>query len=228
MSKCEKEIDHFDSQVERLLKHHKELKLAIHNKKNEASLQTELVTQFTLQTVVLWESFLSDLVIAYVLKDPKRALDSIKHKLKHSVSTKFGKEVSKCVKFSNPKIISDLKIRGLLDHKGWNITANNAESLSSIANERLASCYAKQFSLSAEDAEFFNYIICLRNYLSHYSAGSRTELRKAINGISRDENKDLKSSFSQIGTYLKHIIPSNHSRAEYIAERIHVQNVDLA
>lgn len=220
MSKCEKEIEHFDLQVERLLKHHKELKLAINNKKNEASLQTELVTQFILQIVVLWESFLSDLMISYVLNDPKRALDSIRRKLKESVSAKFGKEVLKCVKFSKPTIISDLKIRGILDHKGWNITAKNAEMLSSIANELLASCYAKQFSLSAEDAEFFNYVICLRNFLSHYSAGSRAELRKAINGISRDENKELKSSFKQIGPYLKHIYPSNKTRAEYIVERV--------
>ena len=64
--------------------------LAVHNKRNQAALETMLVEQFVMLSVVQWESFINDLIIAYVLMRPNTALKSLRRRIEQSIERKFG------------------------------------------------------------------------------------------------------------------------------------------
>ena len=79
------EVTGFIGKVDSLISHHRELKIAIHNKRNEASLQSELAIQLALSLSVLWESFIHDILVAYILTDSARALCSLEERVRQSV-----------------------------------------------------------------------------------------------------------------------------------------------
>jgi len=223
MSLCDNEVKRFVSRMKLLLNHHEELKLAINNKRNEASLENELVIQFALHIVVLWEAFINDLLLAYIEMYPKRALDSIEKRVRQSNEDKFGKSVGKCLSFSRPSNLSRAKLSAIIDHRGWNITPQRAEKLSAKANELIISRFAKKLSLNSEDSELFDYAANLRNFLSHSSRGARGILRESISNLSGRNNLPLKAKLGQIGPYLKGEAQPRKSRVVYIAHRL--QNI---
>lgn len=220
MSLRDTEVDKFNRNLDILLSNHNELKLAIHNKKNEASLESELVTRFILSVSVLWQSFIHDLFIAYISMDKSRAMASIKNRVSQSIQDRFGIAVSKNTYFKTPKRPSRTKIIELLDPKGWNISVTNSVQLSERANELLASRYAIKFSLDSANSEFYDYMVSLRNFLSHDSEGARKKFIRAINGLNEHANTPLKSRLNKIGPYLKAFINNNDTRAVFIIQRL--------
>jgi len=213
-------VKRFTNRLEALISHHNELKIAIHNKRNEATLENELVTQFVLQATVIWESFLNDLILAYIEMSPSKAISSIETRIKQSVENKFGKSSRRALTFSHPGKATRAVLVSLLDHRGWNISSRDATGLATKANNLLASRYAKKFSLDSEDSEFFDYVVCLRNFLSHYSSGARNELRKTTVALSQRINAPLKANIGQIGNYLKSDGGGRTSRAVFVVLRI--------
>ncbi len=220
MTLRDKTVRGFIDQLDDLISHHGELKLAIHNKRNESTLENELVCQFVLQAAVLWESFQNELLLTYIEMTPSKALASLESRIRQSIETKFGKSSRRAIKFTRPSSPSRAVLEGLLDHRGWNLAARNADQLSSTANDLLSSRFAKRFSLERRDSEFYNYVISLRNFLSHYSVGARTELRKRIDGLSDNSNLPLKAPISVVGRYLKSDTGAGTSRAVFVVERI--------
>lgn len=220
MTERDKTVGSFVGQLNDLLSHHVELKLAIHNKRNESTLADELVCQFVLQAAVLWESFQNDLLLTYVEMMPSKALASLESRIRQSVEGKFGKGCRRATTFTRPSSLSRAVLEALLDHRGWNLSSRNADQLSSTANDLLSSRYAKRFSLERKDSEFYNYVIGLRNYLSHYSAGARKELKQRIDALSDISNHPLKAPIGVIGRYLKYDTGNGTSRAVLVVERI--------
>ena len=217
----DQEVKSFIKQVESLVSHYNELKLAIHNKKNEASLQSELAVQLALSISVQWESFIHDLIVAYVLTDPTPAFESLENRARQSIQTKLGNATEKCFEFCKPTGLTREKIQEFLDPKGWNITAGSANQLTSRSNELLASKYAKRFALDQGDSEFYDYIVALRNYLSHRSKGARKTFINLINGLSAAKNVPLKVAVGKTDFYLKSLVtPKKICRVEYIAGRL--------
>lgn len=213
-------VDIFKKRLDALLAHHTELKLAIYGKKKEQILHSELAIQLTLQSVVLWEAFLSDLVLAYVEMNPRKALSEIEGRVQQSVTSKFGRVCARCFRFNGPRSVNRRTLARLLDDKGWNITARTASELSSVANNFLVSRYARQFALDPGESEFFVYVVAIRNYLSHQSAGSRAALKVAIAGLSDANNAYFSGTINAIGTYLKTATPGGFTRAEIIVTRL--------
>ena len=220
MSLRDTEVQKFNKSLNLLLSHHDELKLAIHNKKNEASLGSELVTQFILSVSVLWQSFVHDLFISYILMDDSRAMASINTRVSQSIEDKFGVAVAKNIRFETTKSLSRAKIIDLLDPKGWNISVTSSAQLSKKANELLVSRYAIKFSLDSGNFEFFDYLVTLRNFLSHQSKGARKKFIDTINGLNENINHPLKANFKQIGPYLKATVNNNVTRASFIVHRL--------
>jgi len=210
----------FTERIDNLLSHHHEMKLAIHNKKNEITLMNELVVQFVLMVAVLWESHLSELILTYAEMAPKKALKSLESRIKRSVEGKFGASTRRAVSVTLPVLPTKAQLIRLLDQKGWNITATTADKLSSKANEWLRSRYARKFALDSADSEFFNYAISIRNYLGHFSDGSRSVLAKSAAALSEPDNQPLKGQLGKIGTYLRTSVSTEKSRAEFFADRV--------
>jgi hypothetical protein len=220
-------IRKFRKRLETTIASHKELLLAIHNKRNEASLETLLSEQFVLLVTVFWEAFVNDLVIAYVTIDPRVCVRNIRLKIVQSITDRHGSEASRALRFSFPPSLTRARAAALLDPRKWNLTFDSAQTLASRTNAVIAVTHAKKFVLNAEDSQFLDYALGLRNYLSHRSAGSREILRARVTELSGASNACFKASTSNVGTYLKHKDAAGNSRAVLIAERFRLLSAGL-
>lgn len=212
-------IRKFRERVQTTIASHNELLLAIHNKRNEASLETLLSEQFVLLVTVFWEAFINDLVIAYVTIDPRICVRNLRLKIVQSITDRHGSEVSRALRFAFPPSITRTRAAALLDPRKWNITFDSAQTLASRTNAVIAATHAKKFALNAEDSQFLDYAIGLRNFLSHRSAGSREILKARVNELSGARNACFKAPTRNFGTYLKYKDAAGNPRAVLIAER---------
>jgi hypothetical protein len=194
--------------------------MAVYNKRNQPSLESLLASQLVMSIAVAWEAFLTDLLITYVTLNPQPTIDSLKERIIRSTTDRFGSNAAKGIRFSFPRNLTKSHASGLTDPKGWNIPLNSAEALSHRANDLLAAQYAKKFSLNADDSNFIDLIICLRNFLSHRSSASRQELVKSIGSISGGSNSFLAGRFRDAENYLKFKANGTDTRAVLIVRRL--------
>ena len=211
----------FSKRIAKATANHAELMLAVHNKKNEQALRTILTEQYVMLAVVLWETYLNDLFIAYAMDKPSTVISSLEKRIASSIGSKFGQYAATCVKFAVRKPITRQTIVSLLDPKNWNITASSSKDLATKANEILHATFAKRFSLDKADSQFLDFAIAVRNFLSHRSGGSRTTLRNALNLLSEPANDFLTGgNTANFGTYLKTPCASGKSRAIELVNRL--------
>jgi len=220
MSQHEKVVHSFCVAAQKLVEHYSELSLAIHNKRNEASLGNELAMQTTLSLLVLWENFVSDIILAYAQSDPRRLIRSAETRVLQSVEKKFGKICSRHVHLTFPRNPSLKMIAAMADDRGRNITAQSASELATRANDLLSGKYAKKFTLEPRDYQFYDYLIAVRNYLGHFSTKALRTLREAIQRMQHSDNVIFQARFTQIGPYLRADAGAGSSRTELIGKRL--------
>lgn len=209
----------FQKRIDDVLRDTDELLLAVHAKHRQASLETLIIEQSVMLTTVLWEVFISDLVVAYVHMNPKPCLESHKDRFRQSVGEKFA-GISKWVSFDAPTGVTLAQAEKLLDPKGWNVTAGSAQKLSDLANRHLSAANARRFSLQADDRDFVDYLVSLRNYLSHRSPDSRTIFLDSVRTLKAGgANDPLKGQVRNVGSYLKQAVAPNIRRVNLIGQR---------
>lgn len=208
----------FTRRVGVAIDYHRELLLAVHLKKRQASLESMLSEQFVLNIAVLWEVFLSDVVMAYVAEEPSTYLRTLKQRMEVSIRDRFGSTPSRCVRIKLPQAISVGMIPAWVDPKDFNLTFKSADILASKASELLAAPHAKKFALAQDDRQLFDYVVALRNFLAHRSLGSRAILKTAASGLS-GVNAALAGDVGEIGSYLKKKVPTD-TRSAMIATRL--------
>jgi hypothetical protein len=218
-SPAKKLSDKFCARVEKSIAHHDELLAAVQGKLRQAALETMLSEQFAFNVIVLWEVFLSDLLVQYLSMSPSRYTKDLKGRLLQSVKEKFGHPTAQFLRFSPPNKISVAQTRAMVDPKEYNITITSADALSRRANELLEAKYARLFTLNAEFAQFVNYIIAVRNYLAHRSTSSRKQLKTAVAAL-QGPNQPLIGPVSKVGSYLKVRDQQNKTRSVLIAARL--------
>lgn len=210
----------FQKRVKDAIRDTDELLLAVHAKHRQASLETLISEQGVMLTAVLWESFISDLLTLYVLSNPKPCFETYEDRLKQSLGEKFA-GISKWVSVDFPESVTLAQVEKLLDPKGWNVTAGSAQKLADVANRYLSAANARKFSLQGDDRDFIDYLVCLRNYLTHRSSGSRTLLLDAVNALKAGGKNDaLRAQVRNVGTYLKHQVAPNTRRINIIGQRV--------
>jgi hypothetical protein len=220
MKPNEKVKSTFKKRLSKAITCHLELILAVHNKRNQAALETMLVEQFVMLSAVQWESFLNDLIIACVLMRPDTALKNLQGRVEQSIKGKFGEKAANCMTFKVEKPITRQRVVGLLDPKDWNITVGSAQELSTKANDFLAAKFAKKFSIDKSDAQFIDFAVALRNFLGHRSDGSRAELKAGIQSLSEPINTAFKAMLGDVGSYLKAKDGQGTTRAVLFAQRL--------
>ncbi len=221
MSEPNEAIDRFEVRIEQALDYYSELLLAVHGKQRQAALETMLAEQCAMSLGVLWEAFIHDLLTAHVLKSPSAFRNDLISRLDQSIEGRYGNAVSKYVKFNSPKKPSKSQLTGMIDPKGWNITASSAEDLTKRANQFLPAVEAKKFSLDAEDSAFIDYLIGLRNYLGHRSTASRRIVANAIRAMhGSTKNAALSGQVTSVGGYLKVRVQPDATRAHLIGRRL--------
>jgi hypothetical protein len=220
MSEATKAIDRFQKRVDETLGYYSELLLAVTGKKRQAALETMLGEQCAMTLAVSWEAFIHDVLIAYVSLSPAVFKKDLEARLTQSIEDKYG-EAIRWVKFHMPKAPQKSQLVGVIDPKGWNITANSAEDLSKRANQLLPAADAKKFSLDADDSALVDYLIAMRNYLGHRSKASRAALTSAIRDMQGTaQNALLSGNVTTIGAYLKTRVAGADTRAHLIGGRI--------
>ena len=162
-----------------------------------------LSEQTVMSLAVYWESFLHDLMIAHILRRPKPYLTDYQDRI-HKIVLDKHPGASRWVTVGFPDTPTLVQLERLLDPKGWNIVAGSAGLLSKLANRLLDASDARKFSLNADDAAFFDYLVAMRNFLGHRSGGARKTLLQAMGAIKQNSgNADLHGPAQQVGTYLK-------------------------
>jgi hypothetical protein len=193
----------FNRRVSHLLRDYDELRLAVHQKRRQASLETILAEQTAMSLAVFWESFLHDLMIAHIVRRPEPCLKDYEDRVHKIVSEKLPGAL-KWIGVGFPDTPSLAQLERLLDPKGWNIVPGSASLMSKFANRLLHASDARKFSLNADDAAFIDYLIAVRNFLGHRSAGARRTLLEAMSTIKPNSgNADLHGPITQVGAYLK-------------------------
>lgn len=216
---AKKVVGEFSKRLQSSVGYHQELLLTVHLKKHQASLETMLAEQFALNVVVLWEVFLNELLISYLIMSPSRFSKNLEERVYQSMKKRYGSSLSQMIKFTFPSELTFSKASLLVDPEELNISVKSADQLAQKANELLSARYAKLFTLEPEDAQFIDFVIATRNFLAHRSGGARTKLKSAIvplTGI----NSTLQGSISHIGTYLKTLDQTGNTRSAFIAQRL--------
>lgn len=221
MSQANKVIRVFRKRMTIALEYHNELMVKVHSNRRQASLEAMLVEDFVLSAAVMWEAFVNDIIVAYVCENPNTYLKNLQQRIEQSLTGKFGNSVAKRVKFVRPSKLDRDQAVKMIDPSGWNITADSAQALSDRANDLLVASHAKKFFLDQEDREFIDFLLCLRNFLSHRSKGSRARLKTAISRLTAGgPNTTIKGSFTTVGAFLKKRVSSGETRATEIARRL--------
>lgn len=177
--------------------------------------------QFATSIAILWEGFIHDVLVSYVLKSHKKYLNVLKKRIVKSVTERFGPECGNKIVFAfgTPRAISDIEL--LLDPKGWNLAANSGDKLAAVANDLLKSSAARKFSLDSEDRFFVNFLVALRNFLAHRSAASRKVLIAAIRKMALGgKNGGLHAQKINISKYLLHTNGPTGNRLKVIFARV--------
>ena len=142
--------------VERILKwflqrldeserHHNELMTVVALHRHRASLETLLATQFVLSLAVMWEAFVSDLIVTYVSVSPGTYLQNLEKRIEKSLNDKFGPGIAKRMKFTPPPKFNRA-VAHSFSHLSRNVTATSAQDLADRANEFLTGSLARKFS----------------------------------------------------------------------------------
>lgn len=212
-------IRKFTERLTAAIDYHRELLLAVHLKTHQASLETMLAEQFTFNSAVLWEGFLSDILLTYVVMSPKTYLALLEQRVTQSLKERFGSEVVRYHDISFPSKINRGQAKSLIDPKQFNITVRSATGLAQKANDLLAAKYAKKFTLIPEDAHLVDFSIAIRNYLGHRSSAARETLKAAVQPLA-GANADLQTDVRDVGSYLKHRNAAGDTRAIILAQRL--------
>ena len=223
ISNAQKVFELFKSRMEQAIKDHKELVLAVHEKRRQASLESILVEQFVMSIAVKWEDFLNNLILSYISTRPTKFMKDMRDRIKQSNIDKFGISVANRISFSIPSNVSTVLVQSFIDPKGWNVTPTLKEGITGLANKYLHAKDAKKFSLGANDLTFIEFVRCLRNYLSHQSRNSRDSLKEANSSLNRnDKTWPIIRRFSYLSVchYLKNSTDTEKTRATEIALKL--------
>lgn len=192
---------------------------------------TRLSASTLISAATLWESFLSDLIVAYINRDPSQFAIHLEYALNEDLSDKQKQILNRYAPYKAPTSIDRGKIISLIDNNGNNITFSNAQALKKGAKRWISEANMSGINaLSGQQMAVINLWIALRNHIAHDSERSRTALKVAVSngalhgtGLQRGQN-----AIHTPGVYLKskHRQPIGNPRIEEILW--HMQQIAAA
>lgn len=207
----------FDSQIEETIAFFQTVKGFL---KLDADI-TKLCALTMISAATTWESFLSDLIIAYINRDPSRFATHLEDTFKQDMNEKQKEIQKRYAPFSAPTNIDRASIAALIDSNGNNITFSNAAALKKGAKRWVSAAnFTRINALTKKQMAIIDLWIALRNHIAHDSKRSREALKKAVSrgnlhgtGLHRKQN-----AIHSPGVYLKskHKQPEGNPRIEEI------------
>lgn len=217
----------FDSQLSEAMTFYH----TVRNSLNSDADITRLSASTMISVATLWESFVSDLIIAYINRDPSKFAAHLHRALKQDMSDKQKQILNRYAPYSAPRSIDRATIISLIDNDGNNITFSSAQALKKGAKRWVTDAnMAGINALNEQQMSVVNLWIALRNHIAHDSERSRGALKRAVShgalhgtGLHRAQN-----AIHTPGVYLKaqHRQPNGNPRIEEILQ--HMKNIAAA
>lgn len=178
-----------------------------------ASQRTFLTENALLAAAVLWEGFISDLLVAYINRDSTRFATHIKDAMKSGLSDKQAIIFSRYGQLNIPSHLAKAEIEEIVDGNGNNINFSHFGALVDQAKSWLAQVDADRFkNRTARQKAVVNALIAVRNQLAHRSERSHLAMNNALEagalhptGLMRGQKK-----INHVGSYLKTIVTAQH------------------
>lgn len=143
--------------------------------------RTYLAESTILSAAVLWESYVSDLFLAYINRDSSRFAQHLRNALETSLSDKPQRIYQTYGSLNIPDHLTKETIIGLLDPRGSNVTFRNAQELIDGAERYLtAQNRAGIVGLSAQDQGTIDALVAVRNHIAHRSRQSYVSMNSAL------------------------------------------------
>jgi hypothetical protein len=167
---------------------------------------TILASSTLVSAATIWESFVSDLIIAYINRDPSTFAVHLNNALSEGLTDKQKAIKNRYAKFVAPKSIDKATVTELLDGDGNNVTFSSGQTLQDGARRYVAPAHRAGIEgLTVQQLAVMNLWIALRNHIAHDSEKSRKTLKDKVShgtliqfGLHRAVNNVL-----QPGHYLK-------------------------
>lgn len=217
----------FDTQLSDATAFYKTVKASL----NSAADITRLSASTMISVATLWESFVSDLIVAYINRDPSQFAIHLKHALNEDMSGKQKQILARYAPYSAPTSIDRATIISLIDNDGNNITFSSAQALKKGAKRWVTTAnMAGINALTGQQMSVINLWIALRNHIAHDSERSKVALKQAVShgalhgtGLHRAQN-----AIHTPGVYLKsqHRQPIGNPRIEEILR--HMKHIAAA
>lgn len=170
--------------------------------------KTLLVEHSFLAAAVLWESFVSDLLIACVNRDASRFAVHLKDALETDLAPKQREIYSRYASLTIPQHIKKADVVSLIDASGSNITFSNFASLEDAAGRWLAPRHAARITgRSSLEKATVNATISIRNHIAHRSQRSLKAMNIAlVNGVFHNTGRGRGANeVRHVGPFLKAI-----------------------
>ncbi|MEY4756056.1 MAG: hypothetical protein RJA34_954 [Pseudomonadota bacterium] len=160
--------------VEERLQHFDRLASALKGSAHEKRDLTTL-TEVTLHSVyVAFECFLSDLLLAYINRDPSQYQSNLENRLRASVQSKFGPWAEGRMAFTTTKHIKVDELEVALDPDSYNLTFKDVATLKLRCAEWVAAPYKNAIvNMTDTDTLLIDTVHAIRNFIAHRSPNAK-------------------------------------------------------
>lgn len=174
--------------------------------------------QMFMYSAVLWEGFLSDLLIAYINKSSNKLKEKIKSSIDASLSENKYKEFIKW-ELNLSDDLNRKDVERILAPEGQNITVSSAGELKDWAKKYLGDAHSKCIAgLTEQESATINAWYATRNSVAHGSDKAFEKLNTSLrNAKLPNRFKREKNSVVSVGTYLM-AIKEKKSRLHHYLE----------
>lgn len=149
-----------------------------------------LAAQTLMSVATIWECFLNDIIISYIVMDPENFFKYAQEKYERDI-TKSQENIKKhFVTSIKPKKISLEFITDVLDYNRRNISYAKVSVLKKEASKLISSEYVKGIrGIRQHDVAVIDLLRALRNFIAHGSDSSFDTLQKAVKNSHLDRYK---------------------------------------
>ncbi len=140
-----------------------------------------LVEHTFLAAAVLWEGFVSDLLVAYINRDTTRFRAHLRDAIEANLTPKQKLIYTNYATLAVPVHLKKADILSLVDAGGNNITFGHFGELAEAANRWLVAASSTRITgRSASEKASVNAVIAIRNHIAHRSERSGRAMNAAL------------------------------------------------
>jgi hypothetical protein len=201
-------VDDFKSQIDELSSYFDRIAGAMAGTQTEKSDLSLLAEQTFVSAAVAFESFLSDMFVAFINRDSTKLQSEYESRIKESVKSKFAQWHADQLTFSTVKHLSVDQILKIMDKDGRNITFVAAAKMKTEAIAWLHADFAKHFGeLTDKDEAVIDCLKAVRDFIAHRSKSAKNRMNDELQKIgTAPPNDNLGRGLQKvhhIGSFLK-------------------------